>query len=101
MAIPLIVGIGIDDGVHIYHRIHKERHIPTALSHCGKAVILTSLTTEIGFGSLMMSIHPGLFSLGLTTCIGIFSCLVVSLFLMPALVAIFNDDILNKGGDEL
>jgi uncharacterized protein len=95
MAIPLIVGIGIDDGVHIYHRIRKEGEIPGALSHSGKAVILTSLTTGIGFGSLMMSVHPGLYSLGIATSIGIFSCLLVSLFLMPALIAIFNEDILT------
>jgi len=99
MAIPLIVGIGIDDGVHIYHRIRKERTLAPALAHSGKAVILTSLTTGIGFGSLMLSIHPGLYSLGLVTTIGIAACLVLSLFLLPALVTIFEEDLL-KGGDE-
>ncbi len=100
MAIPLIVGIGIDDGVHIYHRIRKERNLAPALAHSGKAVILTSLTTGIGFGSLMLSIHPGLYSLGLVTTIGIAACLVLSLFLLPALVAIFEEDLLKEDGDQ-
>jgi len=90
IAVPLIVGIGIDDGVHLYHRIRKERALAPAMTHSGKAIILTSLTTSIGFGSLMLSIHPGFFSLGLVTTLGILSCLVVSLFLLPALVAIFD-----------
>jgi predicted RND superfamily exporter protein len=99
MAIPLIVGIGIDDGVHIYHRIRKERILAPALAHSGKAVILTSLTTGIGFGSLMLSIHPGFYSLGLVTTIGIAACLVLSLFLLPALVAIFEEDLLKPDGE--
>jgi len=100
IAVPLIVGIGIDDGVHIYHRIRKERTLAPALAHSGKAVILTSMTTGIGFGSLLLSIHPGLFSLGLVTTIGIASCLLVSLFLMPALVAIFEEDLIKPAADE-
>ena len=94
IAVPLIVGIGIDDGVHIYHRIRKERSLAPALMHSGKAVILTSMTTGIGFGSLMLSVHPGMYSLGMTTTIGIAACLFTSIFLLPALVAIFEEDLL-------
>ncbi|MDP6934755.1 MAG: MMPL family transporter, partial [Myxococcota bacterium] len=100
LAVPIIVGIGIDDGVHLYHRIRKEGHVGAALSHSGKAVILTSMTTGIGFGSLLLSIHPGMFSLGATTSIGIISCLLVSLCLLPALVAIFQEEILEPSPDQ-
>lgn len=95
IAVPLLVGIGIDDGVHLYHRIRHERVLETAVMHSGKAVTLTSLTTGIGFGSLMLSVHPGFFSLGLATTIGIASCLVVSVLLLPALVAIFDEGTLE------
>lgn len=95
LAIPLIIGIGIDDGVHLYHRIKHERAIAPALAHSGKAIILTSLTTGIGFGSLLLSVHRGVFYLGLTTGIGIFVCLALSLFLLPALVAIFDEELLT------
>ncbi len=100
ISIPLIVGIGIDDGIHVYHRIARERSIGPALSHSGKAVILTTLTTGIGFGSLMLSIHPGIASLGLATTIGIVCCLVVSIFVMPALVAIFQPELLAPADPE-
>lgn len=100
LAIPLIVGIGIDDGVHLYHRIRHERALGPALAHSGKAVILTSLTTGIGFGSLLLSVHRGVFYLGLTTTLGVLVCLVISLFLLPALVAIFQEDLLGGEPDE-
>ncbi len=99
LAVPLTVGIGIDNGVHIYHRVRLERGLSNTLLHTGKAVVLTSLTTGIGFGSLMLSIHPGFFSLGLVTTIGIFSCLIVSIFLLPALIAIFDEDTLLPDTD--
>jgi len=99
LSIPLIVGIGIDDGVHLYHRIKHDRDLGSALAHCGKPVVLTSLTTGIGFGSLLLSVHRGVFYLGLTTAIGIFACLVVSLLLMPALIAIFDDKIIDPPDD--
>lgn len=95
LAIPLIVGIGIDDGVHLYHRIRHDRALGPALAHSGKAVILTSLTTGIGFGSLLLSVHRGVFYLGLTTTLGVLVCLLISLVLLPALVAIFQEDLLE------
>ena len=93
IAVPILFGIGIDNGVHIYHRICLERDLGRALVHCGKPVILTSLTMGIGFGSLMLSIHPGVYSLGLAPSIGIISCLLISLLL---LIAIFRGGVLDE-----
>ncbi len=95
LAVPLIVGIGIDNGVHLYHRIRHDGSVAAALAHTGKPVLLTSLTTGIGFGSLLLSVHRGVFYLGLTTALGILCCLVVTLLLLPALVAIFDEGILR------
>ncbi|MFH1808342.1 MAG: MMPL family transporter [Pseudomonadota bacterium] len=95
LAVPLIVGIGIDNGVHLVHRIRHDHDVGLALAHTGKPILLTSLTTGIGFGSLLLSVHPGIFSLGLTTTLGILCCLLVSLLLVPALVAIFDEDSLK------
>ena len=96
LAIPLIVGIGIDDGVHLYHRIAEDRDLGAALAHAGKPVILTTMTTGIGFASLLLSVHRGVYSLGITSVIGVTVCLVLSLFLLHALVAIFQEDILRQ-----
>ncbi|MCB9794620.1 MAG: MMPL family transporter [Alphaproteobacteria bacterium] len=93
ISIPLLVGIGIDSGVHVYHRIHQEHSISRGLMLSGKPVLLTSMTTTIGFGSLLLSVHPGFRGLGLATAIGILSCLLISLLLLPAMVAIFDEGI--------
>lgn len=94
MAIPLILGIGIDDGIHIVHRYHEGRDIGRAVRYTGRAIIMTSMTTIVGFGSLSTSHFPALSSLGKLTIMGIGSCLLTSLLLLPSLIVIIN----NKEG---
>jgi len=87
LALPLILGIGIDDGVHFIHRYQIEgwRRIPIIFSSTGKAALLTSLTTMIGFGSLVLLPHRGTASMGLILVIGIGACFItVVLILAPA-----------------
>jgi uncharacterized protein len=52
----------------------------------GQAVILSSLTTMIGFGSMMVADHYGVFSLGLVLTLGVFCCLIASITFLPALL---------------
>jgi len=61
MGLPMIVGIGIDDGVHLLHRYKYEGFNKTllVLKSTGKAILLTSLTTMAGFGSLMLGTYRG------------------------------------------
>ena len=95
LSLPLLLGTGIDYGVHLYERIRHDRELGPALQHSGKALILSALTTMIGFGSLMLSVHRGVFGLGLITSLGILFCLLVTLFLLPPLVAIFQPELLG------
>jgi uncharacterized protein len=53
-------------------------------------VILTGLTSMVGFGSMMVASHRGLFSLGIALAIGILSCLFVSLVMVPALLGVIS-----------
>jgi len=73
IGLPLIIGIGIDDGVHIIHRWKHEGtgHIKTIFSSTGKAIFLTSLTTMFAFGSLYFSIFRGWASFGTALFIGV------------------------------
>lgn len=96
VSLPLLVGIGIDNATHLMHRIRHDRALGPALEHSGKPLLLTSLTTAIGFGSLMLSIHPGLFGLGLATSVGMGFSLLISMLLLPALVAIFDEELLRQ-----
>ena len=89
IVLPLIVGIGIDDGIHIVHRWRQDSKENPAmvLNRIGRAIVLTSLTTIIGFGSLVSSHYPGLRSIGWVTALGILTCLFAALFLLPAVLA--------------
>jgi predicted RND superfamily exporter protein len=86
VAIPLIIGIGIDDGIHIVHRYRERKDVGQAVKLTGRAVIMTSLTTMVGFGSLSTSHFPALASLGQLALLGIGGCLFTSLLLLPALL---------------
>jgi predicted RND superfamily exporter protein len=91
---PLIIGIGIDNGVHIVHSFRateksEGEHVPLAKS-TAKAVTLAALTGIVGFGSLMIAGHRGIYSLGLLVALGISSVLIASLTTLPSLLAILG-----------
>jgi len=67
IAVPLLIGIGIDDAVHINHRYLLEGYgkIDRVVEKTGKAVFLTSLTTVIGFASFIASIMRAMRSTGI------------------------------------
>ncbi len=88
VILPLILGIGVVDGVHIIHRFREEGEVrkePLARS-VANAVTLTSLTTMIGFGSLMTADHQGVYSLGMILALGVGNCMITSFTLLPALL---------------
>lgn len=84
-AFPLIIGIGIDSSIHLVHRLKTQTDVGYVLMTTGKAIILTGITTCIGFGSLMFINHPGMANLGATVAIGMIVCLVITLTFVPAL----------------
>jgi predicted RND superfamily exporter protein len=91
LVIPMIVGIGIDDGIHIIHRYLEDSRydIHRAVQYTGRAVAMTSFTTMVGFGSLVIAQYRALSSMGWIIILGIGSCLLTSLFLLPPLLVIF------------
>ncbi|MAT15104.1 MAG: hypothetical protein CMJ46_07515 [Planctomyces sp.] len=90
IVLPLVLGIGVDDGVHVVHdfRMNPGRYQISASTL--NAVVLTSLTSMIGFGSMMVAAHRGLYSVGQVLTIGVGSCMFVSLITLPALLAIID-----------
>ena len=86
IALPLILGIGVDYGVHIIHEF-REHEGPYHMSPAtGVAVLVAALTTLVGFGSLMIATHQGLQSLGRVLTLGVTCCLFTSLVMLPALL---------------
>lgn len=86
VVLPAIIGIGIDNGIHILHRYIDERDISLVVGRTGRALMMSSLTTMLGFGSLLISRFPGMRSLGELAVTGVFTCLVCSLVGLPALL---------------
>jgi predicted RND superfamily exporter protein len=85
VAVPLIIGVGIDNGVHVIHRVRLEGvdGMGVVLRHTARAILIASLTTMIGFGSLALASHRGLASLGTVLLLGVGSCLVTSVIVLP------------------
>ncbi len=90
IVLPLILGIGVDNGVHVLHDFRMQPGPYRPSSSTINAIVLTSLTSMIGFGSLMISSHRGLYSLGVVLVVGIGSCLFISLVLLPALLTVLS-----------
>ena len=90
VAIPLIIGIGIDSGVHVVHRWRECGDVSETLRSTGRAVLVSSLTTCAAFGSLVLARHGGASSLGLTLLLGVSACMVISLVFLPALLLLFR-----------
>ncbi len=88
IALPLVMGIGIDDGVHVVHDFKRTTKKYLMSANTWRALVLTSFTSMIGFGSLSLASHRGLAGLGTVVMIGIASCLLVSVILLPAILSL-------------
>lgn len=87
---PVIMGLGIDYTVHIYYRlIETNKDIVKVLSSTGKAVLLTTLTTLVAFGTVSFSVHPGIAEIGKVVFIGLSMSFLTSIFIIPLLVKTF------------
>jgi preprotein translocase subunit SecF len=86
IALPLLVGMGQDDSLHLIHRYREEGpgSLRFVLRETGGAVFLTTVTTVIGFSSMLFVSHQGLRSLGWTAVLGMTLCLVSSVLVVPA-----------------
>ena len=88
IAFTLLIGIGQDDALHIYHRYLEEGpgKIRQVLMETGGAIFMTSWTTILGFASLLFSGHRGLISLAQLTITGLTLCFLSSVVVLPAVL---------------
>ncbi|HTY87461.1 MAG TPA: MMPL family transporter [Candidatus Acidoferrum sp.] len=86
MTLPLVIGIGVTNGIHILNRFAEERTPSILARSTGKAVLVSGLTAIAGFGSLIIAKDRGIHSLGCVMATGIAACMVAGLTLVPALL---------------
>ncbi|MCU1277482.1 MAG: exporters of the superfamily [bacterium] len=92
VALPITLGIGTEYAANIWARIRAEgpSRVRTVITETGSAVALCSLTTIIGYSSLLLSHSRALRSFGLLADIGEVTCLLAAMVALPALVRVFS-----------
>jgi hypothetical protein len=88
VVLPTVLGIGDDSGIHIVHRYLEEGRgsIRRVLTSTGEHISVSAVTTMVGFGSLLLSTHPGLRTIGELAVLGISMTLLAALVTLPALL---------------
>ena len=92
MTLPLVVGIGVTNGIHILNRYQEEKNPSILSKSTGKGVLVSGLTTMVGFGSLTLANHKGIESLGYVMTLGVLMCMVAGLIVLPCLLVFRNDN---------
>ncbi|MDQ3339982.1 MAG: MMPL family transporter [Myxococcota bacterium] len=89
IALPITLGLGIDYAINVAHR-HDAEELPDpieTLRTSGSAVFVCSLTTMIGYGSLIFSQNLAIRGFGTASLIGEVTCVLTALVLVPAFLA--------------
>jgi predicted RND superfamily exporter protein len=89
VAFPITFGIGVDYAVNVMGRYLRDgqRDVLGAIRGTGGAVGLCSVTTVIGYSSLLVAKNRGLFSFGLLAVLGELTCLVTAVVVLPAVLS--------------
>jgi len=96
----MLIAIGVADGIHLYSHLHtyvdhnpnatKKEAVTDMLKHMWSPVIMTSITTAVGFISLLTSqVYPVKY-FGIFTAFGVMMAMVFSLVFLPAAIMIFG-----------
>lgn len=88
IAFPITFGIGVDYVVNVLARWREggDDPIEGAVRHAGSAVALCSLTTVIGYSSLLLAENRALFLFGVMAVVGEIACLFGALVVAPSAI---------------
>ncbi len=86
IALPLLMGMGVDSSIHIMQRLRSGLSCQKEIlqSSTARGVFFSSLTTLCSFSSLAFTPHVGTSSMGLLLAVGIFFTLICTLIVLPA-----------------
>ena len=87
VALPITLGLGIDYAINIADRAATDDPL-VALRSTGSSVVVCSLTTVIGYGSLLVSDNLAIRGFGIASLFGEITCLLAALVIVPAIIAL-------------
>ena len=90
VVLPTVLGTGVDNGVHIYHRYKETGSIFDALKRTGFANFGMSLTVALGWSALFFAHYQGLRTMAFVGVVGILLTFVASVTIMPAMILILD-----------
>lgn len=92
IVLPLLLGLGVSGAIHVVvrRRAMQAQGGRTDSISTPRAILFSALTTIASFGSLAISTHPGMASMGLLLTVAILWSLVCTLIILPALFALIE-----------
>jgi hopanoid biosynthesis associated RND transporter like protein HpnN len=89
IALPLLLGVGVDNGIHMVHRARSAlvSELDPERTSTGRAIVVACFTTMASFASLALSRHRGIASMGQLLTIGMLCVLACTLVVLPATLA--------------
>lgn len=92
VILPVVLGTGIDGAVYLHWRYLElgPGSVLTALRRTAPPVLLSSITTMAGFGSLLFAHHDGLGSMALVAMLGLGCMLAAVLLTLPPLLRVLE-----------
>ncbi|MGZ4989947.1 MAG: MMPL family transporter [Methylobacter sp.] len=87
IALPLLLGLGVDNGIHMVEKLHHSLSEQQNIyqSSTARAMFYGALTTSSSFAGLAFSPHEGIASMGLIITMGIFWIMICTFIILPAL----------------
>ena len=91
IALPLLVGLGVDNGIHVVHRMRTDPQANELFNTSTlRAVLASGLTTVASFGNLAFSAHVGTASMGKLLALGLAISMAATLIVLPAWLKVFG-----------
>ena len=90
VALPLTFGIGVEYAINFYDRVRALGDVRQSLHSVGGAIAACSLTTLLGYGTLLFGDNLALQSFGKYAVMGELSCLLTALLVLPAALTLLR-----------
>jgi len=88
VALPLLLGVGVDNGIHLVYRF-RSGNMPgnnVLRTATARGIIFGALTTTLSFGNLAFSPHTGTASMGIVLAMGLSLMVLTTLIVLPAML---------------